>query len=65
MVELIVVYAIGTLLGIWFGYKSGIVKGASTMLDGLIDNEMVLVSTKANGEVVIIKPTIENIQRNQ
>lgn len=65
MFELFIVYCIGTLLGIWFGFKAGAISGAKIMLDGLINQAYILHRTDSDGEVVLMKPTLENLQQNQ
>ena len=66
MFEMLFVYAVGTVLGIWFGYKSGVLTGSQVMLDGLVKTGFILYSKDADsGEITLLKPTIENLQENQ
>jgi len=52
----IVAYVIGTLLGIWFGYKSGVKTGADLMMETLMQSKFLLYKRKSDGEIEIIKP---------
>lgn len=65
MFEMIVVYTVGTLLGIWFGYKSGVVMGSQVMLDGLVKTGFVLYSEDEKGEITLLRPTLKNLQEKQ
>ena len=61
-----VVYTVGTIFGIWFGFKSGVKKGADVTLDMLMVGKFLLYKRHQNGDIEFLKPhEVENYQQNQ
>lgn len=49
-------YAVGTVLGIWFGYKHGVKQGADATLELLMSSKFLLYKRQRNGDIEFIKP---------
>lgn len=55
MLEIIVCYTVGTLIGCLIGYKTGIVKGIDITLDSLVRNKFLRTRKTIQGEIEILK----------
>jgi hypothetical protein len=65
MLELLVSYAVGTVFGLWIGYKSGMLNGVEITMKSLIDQKFLLHRTNSDGEIVLIRPREEETLTNQ
>lgn len=55
MTSMIICYIVGTLLGLWMGYSSGIKQGAQTTIDALIATNFLRYRKRPNGEIEILQ----------
>lgn len=51
-----VAYVVGTVFGLWVGFKSGVRKGADVTIETLMIAKFLLFKRHPNGEVEFIRP---------
>jgi len=54
--EVIVGYVVGTLIGLWIGFKSGVMRGTEGTIDMLMKGKFLLYKKGKDGETVFIQP---------
>jgi|TARA_Y100000389_G_C17340868_1_gene453249 hypothetical protein len=63
---ILVPYVVGTLFGLWIGFKAGVLKGTTATIDMLMISKFLLYKKLEDGEIMFIKPKeSEQVVENQ
>lgn len=54
--EIFIAYLVGTLIGLWMGFKTGVLKGTEGTIDMLMKGKFLLYKKGKDGETVFIQP---------
>jgi hypothetical protein len=49
-------YAVGTVIGVWIGFKSGIRHGSGVTIDALMETGFLKYKKDSEGEITLLKP---------